>query len=252
MSEIPIFIPSKGRAGMVTTHKHFWPVQLCIAESEKDAYAAAHPEIPIVTHPDSIVGLKAKWNWMYAELGSFFSIDDDAGALIWLGMGPGEPQTKYSKEIAYEIVQATADVAKQMGSYLFSFGRHSDPRNFRPQNPMGLSGAMSLQGCFGWLAGSKLYFPDDPYFPFGDYFISALNAYHHRFLFRDDRYAILHTQKTFQGTGGGSFFRNSYHMERGAKEMMRLFGDSVQMKTKNVDQRGQRSHRWEINLTVPW
>lgn len=70
--EIAIVIPSHKRADRITTHKllpNNGNVYVCIPESQEKDYREKHPDMNILTHPDSIIGISPKRQWIYDKFG---------------------------------------------------------------------------------------------------------------------------------------------------------------------------------------
>ncbi len=63
---------------------------ICVAESQADLYRQFNPECEIVTHPDDIIGLVPKRNWMAKHFGEIFMLDDDVHAVKNLMAEKGE------------------------------------------------------------------------------------------------------------------------------------------------------------------
>lgn len=215
---VKLVIPSRGRADIVTTHKYWANTILCVGESEVPAYREQYPDIEIVPHPDHIVGFPT-FQWIYEHFGDVLFLSDDLGPLFWQGFGQGDTIEKMDAQTCYDVVQHVARVAWEMGAHMFSLSASHDVRNFVPQMPFRMSGY--VQGKVGLFKGSKLYFPDDPYNPYGDYFISGLNAYYHRYLWIDNRFGCEETQPDMTGKGGASEWRNISHFERWKDQLER-------------------------------
>lgn len=83
MSEVTvkIIIPSKGRAKLITTHNYIINAIVCVAESELAEYKEHNPEVEYVTHPDSVIGIANKRQWIYDKFHNVFMMDDDLKGL---------------------------------------------------------------------------------------------------------------------------------------------------------------------------
>ncbi|WP_151088777.1 GREB1-related protein [Hymenobacter baengnokdamensis] len=88
---VEVGIPSHKRAGRIATLGLLPSAIVCIAESQAAEYRAAHPGAQLVTHPDSVVGLQAKRNWMYQHFGNLLMVDDDLTDFRRLYLPAGEP-----------------------------------------------------------------------------------------------------------------------------------------------------------------
>lgn len=126
MSQIPVVVPSAGRAAGLSTHKAFAEIIVCIPESELGQYRQFHPDLEYVTHPDSLKGLTLKKQWIYEKFGDVFLTDDDVRDVHRRARIEGEPVRLTGKE-ANDVVDATAESARNLGVYLFGFSRETHP-----------------------------------------------------------------------------------------------------------------------------
>ena len=74
---LKIVIPSHKRHDMVLSKRLVVDPIICVAESQADIYREHNPECEIVTHPDDVIGLIPKRNWMARHCGDLFMLDDD-------------------------------------------------------------------------------------------------------------------------------------------------------------------------------
>lgn len=244
--EIKIVVPTHKRANKVLTKKAVSDVILCVAESQKNEYALHNPECEIVTHPDSVVGLLPKRNWIYKHFGNVMQLDDDIPAMHRLYVEPKEPHI-VPPDIAKKIIEQTADNCKQVGAYLFGFNTAPNPLMFKANKPIELTGYVT--GCAqGLLAGSALWYNEDIILNC-DYWISLLNAYHHRIVFKDMRYYFAQ-KDTFIGAGGLAEFRNLKAEESDFKLLKKYFGEAVQFK-KDMGKL-KRKHPYQKTICLPY
>lgn len=220
------------------------PVILCVPESQREEYEAAHPGIELLVHPDDVKGLAPKRQWMYEQMGSLFMVDDDCTDLRRL-YDHESSNTRCDADEAYEIIQATADMADQLGAKLWGLASNAIGRNFAAPHPFRTSGYVNGMSM-GLFPDTRLHFPDDPHCTAEDYYISGLNAFYNRFIWADDRFGF-HQQKTFANPGGQAEYRNMVHEERWMNELKRLFGDEA-----IVEKHMASGHRFEKILHVPW
>ena len=66
---LKIVIPSHKRHDRVFAKKLLTGPIICVAESQADIYRQFNPECEIVTHPDDVIGLVPKRNWMAKHFG---------------------------------------------------------------------------------------------------------------------------------------------------------------------------------------
>ena len=63
-----------------------------------DLYQQFNPECEIVTHPDDVMGLIPKRNWMAKHFGELFMLDDDVHACKPIYVEKGEPSRIKDKD----------------------------------------------------------------------------------------------------------------------------------------------------------
>jgi hypothetical protein len=242
---IPVLIASHKRATKITTHKKVANSIICIPESQLSEYREhVGNDYEIVCHPDSVIGLSWKRQWMYEHFGSAFHLDDDLLYMKRIYTETGEVDKCTPQEI-YNVIQATALAAREAGAYLFGFNTSGKPFTYAAMQPIQMSGYINTC-AFGLLTGSKLYFrPEQRYQE--DYWICGLNAYLNRTIWRDNRY-YFHYGETWTGAGGLAEFRNMDTLEAILKELQGFFGDEVIC----VRKLGKMNHKFQMNFKVPF
>lgn len=234
-----------GRAGSVITHLHIEGCIIVVPESESVAYKKAHPELEVVAHPDSVKGLPPKLEWMrrYFSCNLFF-VDDDCKGIyrMW-----DYQNTRLTPTEARDLIITTAHNARAAGCYLFGFNKNPRPETYDFFQPIQMSGYV-LGGATGLLTGSKLYWNTDMKI-LGDYWISLLNAYHHRKAWIDNRFSF-HFKETFTSTGGLASIRNKERIKEHVAILKKYFGNAIKEKPDNVFRK--RKHEYEISLHLPF
>jgi hypothetical protein len=245
--QVEVVIPSHKRAGRIATLGLLPSAIVCIPESQAPEYRAAHPLAQLVTHPDSVLGLQAKRNWMYKHFGNLLMLDDDLTDFRRLYLPAGEPVSVQDEARIGTIIHETAYAAKQSGSYLFGFNSNPNPTMYKALNPIQLTGWVN--GCAqGLLAGSKLWWSTDIKCNC-DYWISALNAYHHRTIWKDTRFTFIQAD-TFTGAGGQAEFRNMEAEAADYELLVRCFGEAIQKKKDS--KLAKRKHEFQKTLKLPF
>jgi hypothetical protein len=241
MADVTVVCATHGRAGRVTAFEAFGDdLLLSVAESQVGAYRDAYPYAQIDPHPDDVVGLPAKKNWLHDRFGDVFIVDDDATQMIDMQDSTRVPPAK-----ARALIGQVADMAEQMGAYLFGFGDDGNPLHYQPAQPYRLTGVFA-GGKFGLLAGSGLWWPNDPkYGLIEDVWMSALNAHVHRKCVRDVRH-VLPTIAAWKGVpqpGGLGNVRTRAANREVGEFLKASFGDAIELNDFAV-------YNW--NLRVPW
>lgn len=248
MMKVEVVIPSHKRADNVITVNAVENCIICVPKSQEADYRRHNPNVEIVSHPDSVIGLAAKRNWIYEKFGDVMMLDDDIRAMYRLYLAPNSLlPSAIDPKTAYDIIQVTAQVAREMGAYLFGFATAPDRRNYKPQLPFRLSGYCT--GCgMGLLKGSRIYFHKESV-AVEDYFASLINAYYHRYAFFDTRYGLAQV-KTFKNRGGLAEFRTVETEKRDFFFLRRMFGHIVEKRKES--KHGKASHEWQRSIRLPF
>jgi hypothetical protein len=246
--EVKVVIPSHKRAARVRTKDAVANCILCVPESQLKEYKQNNPNIEIVTHPDTVRGLAAKRNWIYRKFGNVMMLDDDIQAMQRLYIPPYSLlPTVIEPALAYDIIQVTANMAKELGAYLFGFGTVSDARCFKPYRPFRLTGYCN--GCaFGLLKGSNIFFHEEA-IAVEDYFGSLINAFYHRYAFFDTRFGMVQLA-TFKNIGGQAEFRNQETERNDFLFLKRMFGSIV--RGRGFSHFSKPSHEYQRSIKLPF
>lgn len=223
---IKIVIPSHLRHDRVATTKAIAGCILCVSESQKTLYQEYNRRIEIVTHPDDLIGIAAKRQWIYDYFGDVFMVDDDITQMARVYTGKGE-KTRVHKKDAYELIQHLGSIARDTGSYLFSFSKNPMPTAYNPLKPFSMTGTI-MGGAFGLIQGSKIHFNSALHLN-EDYFISGLNAHYHRKCVIDNR-CTFKFRNTFENKGGLAAYRTVARELDDTLQLKKYFGDAIQLK----------------------
>ena len=224
--EIKIVIPSHLRHDRVTTTKAIDNCVLCVSESQAALYKEYNRKTEIVTHPDSLIGITAKRQWIYDKFGSVFMVDDDVSQMSRVYTEKGE-NTRVQKRTAYELIQQLASIAIDMNAYLFLFSKNPMPMAYNDLKPYSLTGTV-MGGGFGLIENSKIHFNSDLHLN-EDYFISGVNAHYHRKCLIDNRFTFKF-RNTFENKGGLASFRTVNKELEDTLVLKKYFGDAIELK----------------------
>lgn len=243
--DIRIVIPSAGRADRVLTTKAISNATLCVPESEASAYSLHNPGVPIVTHKDSLKGLTLKRQFILESFPNSFQIDDDIKHITRLYAGKGEPY-KLTPDEAYDVVQMIGNCAKLAGCYLFGISKEANPLAYNDMKPIELNGIVN--GDMGLLEGSKLFFHELAKVS-EDYWISAYNAFIHRYCWIDKRFSAI-AEKTFGNKGGCANHRTTDQEREDTLFLRKMFGDAIQVKQDTV--LSKKKTEYQRTLKIPY
>jgi hypothetical protein len=237
--EIKVVIPSYRRAGNVKTTKTVSQAIICIPESDLEAYKEHYPGIELVTHPDSILGLAPKRQWIYDYFGDVFMLDDDISIArrLW-PMSGTKKATFLTPDEAYAVIQWCGNTAALCGCYLFGFNKVPNPIIYDPLRPILLSGYVT--GCaIGLLRGSRIHYTADS-IAVEDFYVAGINAYYHRKAFLDLRFNFVQ-EETFKRAGGLGFYRTIDTEKEDTLLLRRLFGESITLKAEKFGSKAGRT-----------
>jgi hypothetical protein len=251
---VKICIPSHKRAGSISTHKLLTNYVVCVPESQADEYEAVTPG-RVVAHPDAIVGLTPKLNWMLTHLDdgdALVFLDDDLQYLCRCFTDPTEAASRKITDPATieSIIAQTYTVAAGVGAYYFGWETSETTiRYYSGLQPFRLTGF--INGCaMGFRSGHALRF-DERIVAKNDYDIAALNAFRHRICLRDTRYAFSQ-RDTFTGEGGQSFFRNSATELRDADILRAKYGEVIHIGKQGGTRKRDYAGAVKVTLSLPF
>lgn len=245
--KIAVVVPSAGRfAGPCTTLKHVSNAILCVPESEEGQYREMNPDAEILVHPDTVIGLGKKRDWIWDRFGDVFQLDDDLKGIQRTTMAIGERGAKLSPNETYEVIQMLGNMASEMGIFLFGFGNCTSPQMYQPQKPFGLSGWIA-GACIGMLKNNLLRTSERIHVKH-DYYICALNAYYYRMCLIDFRYCIS-TDSVGKTKGGLQAWRNPEIEHEDSITLRKMFGTAIRPKKSGFN---RNKNKYGRVLHVPF
>lgn len=243
--DIKVVIPSMGRADRVLTKDAVEHAILCVPESEENAYREHNPGMEILTHPDSLKGLTLKRQFIYEHFPNVFMIDDDIKHIGRLYTEKGE-NAVLDKDEAFDVIQYIGNCAKLAGAYLFGISKETNPLAYDEMHPVWMNGVVN--GDIGLLEGSKLFFHEMAKVS-EDYWISAYNAYVHRYCWIDKRFSAVGV-KTFGNTGGCANVRTNAQEREDTLFLRRMFGEAIRLKEDT--KLSKRKNEYQRTLVIPY
>jgi hypothetical protein len=117
-----IICPTHGRAGRVYVLEVLPDIPLCVAESQAPAYAAAHPDSELVVHPDSVVGIAPKRQWLVDRYENVMMFDDDVTTIVDMQVPAGEQQKIRDPQKIRDIVHRLFSMGEAMGAHVLPPG----------------------------------------------------------------------------------------------------------------------------------
>lgn len=248
MGDLKIVIPSHGRSTTVATLKWLPSAMLVVAESQAAAYRRSYPDAEIDTHPDDLIGLVRKRQWMYDRYGDCFMVDDDVKNMVSLTTPAGEKARFAEGDLAVDLITRLYDEAVDLGAYLFGFSPFGHPLAYNPMKPLALTG-VPLGAGLGIRRSEKLFWNTE-ITAVGDYWIALLNAYYHRMALIDWRW-YLACVGTFKNRGGGAGHRTMATEERDTQLLRDAFGSDI-VRQKRGSPIARPTHEQQRSIRIPF
>jgi hypothetical protein len=243
-----IICPTHGRAGRIQVFDVLPDIPLCVAESQTEAYRSAYPDAELVVHPNSVVGIAPKRQWLVDRYENVFMFDDDVTAVVDRQVPAGEAQKIRDPQRIRDIIARLFDMAEPLGVYVVGLSTYADPVLYRPHSPFSLRHMISGH-CLGVRRSDALRFPDKADLLTDDLWISAMSAYRHRRLLTDNRYGAG-VAKTWHETGGMATHRTWSKVVDNERYLTELFGDAIRRRQESA--RSSLSIEIQLTLQVPW
>ena len=248
MNPVRIVSPSNKRADRVKTVSTIEDVTLVVPSNQVEEYEEHNPDSEVVGVPMEVKGLVLTRQWILERFGSIFTVDDDINSVRDLLAPSTGPSIYLSPIEVKELIYSRARLASEMGVYLFGFSNVPRPIFVKPMHPFRLTGFMPGH-CLGILPGSKLYYNKEAGLK-DDYWISLLNAYHHRILLKDMRYWFAQVD-TFKNPGGVSEQRNMVNESKFTDFLVKHFGSDI-VHYKTASAQGGISHEQQVEIHIPY
>lgn len=212
-----IAMPSKGRAGEVSSLRFVDGAVLFVPATEFGAYRAAYPEALIHAVPNAVRGITRTRNFIldYAEgIGEprVVFVDDDAITVGWvrLYVDRGRPQKMTPQEVRREF-EVLSDVAEQAGFSVWGVATQAALRSVYPYRPF-IFRTYVTASCMGMRSDTGLRF--DETFPVKEDYELCLR------MMRDEGGVLgaryMYWQNEHWGTEGGCKDYRTQEMEEEA------------------------------------
>jgi len=244
---IPILVPSAGRAASVLTN--ITGQILFVPESQIVSYRECNPDTQIETHADDAYrNLAAKRQGIYDRWGSVFMLDDDISFVSRLYVEGNNRKTHLTPDESAQLIQVTADTAKDAGCFLFGFNATPNAKHYYPHKPIELTAY--INACaFGLHKSPSLYFTERTTAA-ESHWINLLNAYTHRRAWVDMRFHFAQASgSTFFRPGGQAAHRTIKTEEEDTIFLHRMFGKAVRIKTQRGD--ASKIHKYQRTIHNP-
>lgn len=242
-----IVIPSHKRWDKVLAKNLVAEPIICVAESQADKYREFNPECEIVTHPDDVVGLVPKRNWMAKYFGELFMLDDDVASCKKMFIEKGEKGKIKSREEITKIITDLWDMAKMMNVHVFGFTNKFSPMMYDETGFLSLS--KMITGCsYGVIYNKNVWWNEELKLK-EDFWISCYMKYKERKVLTDLRY-YFEQRDTFVGSGGLSAIRSQEEEKRSIMIIKKSFGDCINLKTAKYNGKDKTISKIQYNISA--
>lgn len=234
------------RTQSMTTHKLLNNFAVVVPESQGEQYAQIVGHARVITHPDTVVGLTPKRQWMLENLMDdecLVMLDDDVQKVLAMF----EEQNRYvtDPDVVEAIIRQTYETARDIGAKVFTWALLAQNiKYFTGHEPFKLTG-MIHGSSFGITADHNLSFNTEVRVN-EDLWLSLFNAYKNRYCLKDDRFAFV--AKVFEGAGGQAAHRTTSRQQEDYKVLRRFFGPAVRRAKKYEEGSGLVP----LNMKLPY
>lgn len=248
---IKIVIPSHKRHDNVISKKIVKNPIICVAENQKELYAEYNPECEIVTHPNDVIGLIPKRNWMAKYFGELFMIDDDISSVHQMFLPPKcDEGVTIKPDKVNVIINNLYEMAKMLDVHCFGFCNVPTPIMFDEFQWLRLN--KNITGCsYGVIFNDNTKW-DERLKLKEDFLISSYMLYKERKILTDLRYCFMQ-QGTMVRPGGLSGIRNQDTERQSILLLKKMFGDSIQIKTsKRSNGKDEYCSKLKYNISAKY
>ena len=130
-----VYIPSKGRAGKVTTDKLFLDCIIVCPESEEKEYKKYHKKV--IGVDDNVKGITQTRNWILNNIDDEWHIQVDDDALSFHKFEKGKMQTFIDKDRIHKIIDNQFNLCDGWGLKVWGFALCGDYKFYREYKPFG-------------------------------------------------------------------------------------------------------------------
>lgn len=244
---VKIVIPSHKRPDRVMPKNVVLDPIICVAESQKEEYQRYNPDCEIVTHPDNIIGLIPKRNWMAKHFGELFMLDDDVFCCRRIYITEGESQPIHDKEKVTGIINELYELAKLMDIHCFGYTSKTSPVMYEEDKFLRLN--QCITGCsYGIIYNKNTWWNENLKLK-EDFWISCYMKYTERKVLTDNRY-VFDQKDTFCNQGGLSAIRNQETERKSILYMRKSFGDSIHIRSQGCNGSQKTKQIVPYNISV--
>lgn len=236
-----IAVPTKGRAGMVTTNV---PGQILVVDqSQREMYSELNRGAEIEVCPN-FKSLAEKRNWIVDRFGHVFMLDDDIEKVIDM-----TTSKQITPDLAKKRIVWLYELALELGISLFGFNNSPSPKHYNAMKPIVFKGFIN-GAAIGVIKNDKLRFTKETVAA-EDYYINLINAYHFRRNLIDKRFCFKQNEaQTFVSPGGQSLNRTMETEKNDTFFLRKMFGESVILKNDIYTPDDSNPYARQLNIRL--
>lgn len=242
-----IVIPSHKRHDRVFAKHLVNDPIICVAKSQAGLYKEFNPDCEIVAHPDDVVGLIPKRNWMAKHFQDIFMLDDDVCACKKLYTEKGEGARLHSKDEITAVINNLYEIACLLDVHCFGFTSRISPVMYDETNYLCLD--KMITGCSYGVRYNKNVWWNEELKLKEDFWISCWMKYAERRVLTDLRYNF-EQKSTFVNAGGLSAIRNQDEEQRSILLMRKYFGDVIRLKGQGNNGKDKTKSLVQYNISA--
>ena len=238
--EFKICIPSKGRAGLMTSQKVFKSATIFVPESEVAQYKIYSNEV--IGIPNEIRGITATRNWILKNTKqNVFFIDDDFqyGGYVERLTEIYTIKKIYDESVYIKEIKRLFEVSEQLDSKIIGFFTSGNNLTLYPYNPFLFIG-VCLGSCMGVINDGSYYF-DETYEVKEDYELSLRHILERGLIVRSN---ILFMQHEHTQMAGGC--RDSKRIDKEKVAIKKLIKEYPNM----IKEAKHRGTSFSIQLNI--
>lgn len=244
---VKLVCPSKGRADNVITKDLLPGIVLVVPESEVNDYREHNPDNEVVGTPKTVNNIVRARQFILDMWDNVFMVDDDIYKIKRNYADIGEDLYVENAKELYDIIQWTADIARQIGSKVFGFVSYRRPNLYESFDPFKTTGYMN-SSHIGFLKGHGLRYSLD-FEEAEDHYMSCLQIYKNRYAFINSMISFF-TKDNFKAQGGCNDTRTVEVMKKNTMLLRKTFGSVVRMKGTTGMKR--KVNEGERSLSFPY
>ena len=220
---------------------------ICVAKSQEAIYNEYNPDCEIVCHPDDVVGLIPKRNWMAKHFGELFMFDDDVHVCKSLVVEKGESAVIRDPVKITGIVNNLYELACMLDVHVFGFTSRVTPVMYDETAYLSLQ--HMITGCAYGVRYNKNVWWNEELRLKEDFWISCYMKFKERKILTDIRYNFAQ-KNTFINSGGLAGIRNQEEERKSILFIRKNFGNCINLKGQTNNGKDKTRQLVEYNISA--